>query len=83
MPLENVLELEEEILLTPMPKGCGYQISILGAISPCLIPFGGLDDAAVKPGDAVIIAPATGYFRRPYAELRPNSTCKFLFFKIP
>jgi hypothetical protein len=41
MPLENVLELDEEILLTPMPKGCGYQISILGAISPCLIPLVG------------------------------------------
>lgn len=58
MPLENVYALNEEVLLQDQ----GYQITDLPLLQTCMIPFGGLDDAGVKVGDTVIVAPATGKF---------------------
>lgn len=58
MPLENVFALSEEVLL----KQYGYDIYDLPLIQTCMIPFGGLEDAGVKSGDTVIVAPATGNY---------------------
>src|SRR5215469_15632368 len=58
MPLENVNALDETALLQEQ----GYQITDLPLLQSCMIPFGGLDDAGVKVGDTVIVAPATGKF---------------------
>ena len=58
MPLENVNSLDETALLQEQ----GYQITDLPLLQSCMIPFGGLDDAGVKVGDTVIVAPATGKF---------------------
>jgi threonine dehydrogenase-like Zn-dependent dehydrogenase len=58
VPLENVHPLNENRLCGEL----GYHINDLSAILACTVPYGGLDDAGVKSGDTVIVAPATGNF---------------------
>jgi threonine dehydrogenase-like Zn-dependent dehydrogenase len=58
MPLENVFSLNEEALCGTQ----GYSIEDLPLLQSLMIPYGGLDDAGVKVGDTVIVAPATGKF---------------------
>lgn len=58
LPLENVFPLNEELLL----KDLGLDIANLLWIQTCLVPYGGLSDINVLPGDTVIVAPATGKF---------------------
>jgi D-arabinose 1-dehydrogenase-like Zn-dependent alcohol dehydrogenase len=58
MPLESVFALDEEALC----KTHSYEITELPLLQKLMIPFGGLDDAGVKVGDTVIVAPATGKF---------------------
>jgi threonine dehydrogenase-like Zn-dependent dehydrogenase len=58
MPLENVFALDEKRLCEEL----GYRIVDLPQLQTCMIPFGGIDDAGVRPGDTVIVAPATGKF---------------------
>lgn len=58
LPLENVYALDEAVL-------CGqlcYDILDLPILHTLLVPFGGLDAAGVRPGDVVLVAPATGKF---------------------
>jgi D-arabinose 1-dehydrogenase-like Zn-dependent alcohol dehydrogenase len=55
-PLENVFALNEEILL----KQKGYSTADLAMLNFLLVPFGGLSEIGVKPGETVIVAPATG-----------------------
>lgn len=57
-PLENVFPLSEEVLI----KTKGYSMLDLSWISGCLVPYGGLREIGVIPGDVVIVAPATGRF---------------------
>lgn len=57
-PLENLYPLNEETLCKKM----GYTVSDLCLMPVCLVPFGGLSEVDVKPGEVVIIAPATGRF---------------------
>lgn len=58
MPLENVYAMDEELLL-----GSGaFELTDLPLLQTCMVPFGGLDDAGVKVGDTVIVAPGTGKF---------------------
>ncbi|KAG9057380.1 hypothetical protein FS842_007081 [Serendipita sp. 407] len=57
-PLENIFPLDEQVLTKQM----GYSIHDLLFITTLMIPFGGLSDIDVKPGDTVIVAPATGSF---------------------
>ncbi|KAF4637310.1 hypothetical protein G7Y89_g774 [Cudoniella acicularis] len=57
-PLENCFALDEELLCGKM----GYTIEDLCTIPSFLVPFGGLSDIGVLPGDTVIVAPATGRF---------------------
>lgn len=40
----------------------GYNIANLFVIPYCLVPFGGLSEIDVKPGETVIVAPATGRY---------------------
>ncbi|KAH8779119.1 isopropanol dehydrogenase [Hyaloscypha finlandica] len=57
-PTENVFPLNEEVLLGKF----GYSIEDLCALPNLLVPFGGLSEIDVRPGDTVIVAPATGKF---------------------
>ncbi|KAL2863200.1 putative isopropanol dehydrogenase [Aspergillus lucknowensis] len=57
-PLENLHPLNESLLLDKM----GYSLTDLSLIPVCAVPFGGLSEADIKPGEVVIIAPATGRY---------------------
>ncbi|KAJ3863746.1 chaperonin 10-like protein [Lentinula novae-zelandiae] len=62
-PLENCIPLNEQRLLGPVESGgLGYCVEDLMHISKLVVPFGGLNDIGLKPGETVIIAPATGPF---------------------
>ncbi|KAK3317460.1 hypothetical protein B0T19DRAFT_469132 [Cercophora scortea] len=58
VPALNVHPLNEELLLGEM----GYTLEDLAYINSLGVPFGGLRNVDVRPGDLVLIAPATGYF---------------------
>lgn len=63
VPLENLAALDENRLLGPVQDGgLGYTLESLAYIAMMLVPFGGLSDIAPKPGETVVIAPATGSF---------------------
>lgn len=57
-PLENVHPLDEAALL----GGHGYALRDLGALAALAVPYGGLSRAGVRPGQTVVVAPATGAF---------------------
>lgn len=63
MPLENCFKLDEKKLLDG-DGGLGYKIEDLMLIGRMLVPYGGLapDSINIKPGETVIVAPATGAF---------------------
>ncbi|KAJ3794887.1 alcohol dehydrogenase [Lentinula aff. detonsa] len=62
-PLENCIPLDEQRLLGPVNAGgLGYCVEDLLHISRLLVPYGGLDDVGLKPGETIVIAPATGPF---------------------
>ncbi|KAI2624968.1 GroES-like protein [Hypoxylon sp. NC1633] len=56
MPLENCYPLDEARLCA----GLGYTVQDLVYINYLLVPFGGLRDIRVEPGETVVICPATG-----------------------
>ncbi|KAH7131672.1 alcohol dehydrogenase GroES domain-containing protein [Dactylonectria estremocensis] len=58
VPAENVHVLNERILI----KKLDYNIEDLGFISTLAVAYGGLSDIGLKPGETVIVAPATGNF---------------------
>jgi len=59
VPLENCHVLDEAVLV----KGkLGYKVEELTYMLRQLVPMGGLVDLDVKPGERVIVAPATGQF---------------------
>ncbi|KAI0136814.1 alcohol dehydrogenase [Xylariales sp. AK1849] len=57
-PLESVHVLDEELLVGRL----GYRLEELGFLCQLVVPFGGLSDVGLKPGETVLIAPATGSF---------------------
>ncbi|KAK8186856.1 hypothetical protein BKA81DRAFT_427114 [Phyllosticta paracitricarpa] len=60
-PLENCIPLNETRLLgDPSAGGLGYRVEDLMHIFRLLVPYGGFDDIGLKPGEAIIVAPATG-----------------------
>jgi threonine dehydrogenase-like Zn-dependent dehydrogenase len=62
-PLENCYPLDEKRLLgSPADGGLGYRVSEISYAFRQLVPFGGLVDIDLKPGETIIIAPATGAF---------------------
>ncbi|MCJ1330134.1 hypothetical protein MMC10_006816 [Thelotrema lepadinum] len=63
VPMENCIPLDEKRLLgLPEDGGLGYTIEDLAYLQTPLIAYGGLIDIDVKPGETVIVAPATGGF---------------------
>jgi D-arabinose 1-dehydrogenase-like Zn-dependent alcohol dehydrogenase len=58
LPIENVHVLDEKKLCGEM----GYSIEDLLTIQSACIPYGAFNEADVKAGDTVIVAPATGTF---------------------
>jgi threonine dehydrogenase-like Zn-dependent dehydrogenase len=57
-PLENCAKLDEEKLLGQMK----YSLEQLTYIGTALVPYGGLKDVDLRPGETVVICPATGQF---------------------
>ncbi|KAI1439915.1 alcohol dehydrogenase GroES domain-containing protein [Annulohypoxylon stygium] len=57
-PLESVHALDEDILVRKL----GYKLEEFGSLSQLVVPYGGLADVDLKPGETVLIAPATGSF---------------------
>lgn len=58
LPAANVHVLDEDVLLRKL----GYTLSDLGYLLPLMIVYGGLRDVDVRPGETVLVAPATGSF---------------------
>ena len=58
IPAENVHILDEEALI----KKLGYNMEDLGFLGVLAVPYGGLRDVALRPGETILIAPATGAF---------------------
>lgn len=63
-PLENCFPLNEALLCGSPSDGVGlgYDIARISYIAALLVPYGGLRDIRVEPGETVIVAPATGGF---------------------
>ena len=57
-PMESVHSLDEDALV----RRLGYKLEELGTLSQLIVPYGGLSDIGLKPGEIVLIAPATGSF---------------------
>ena len=55
-PLENCIQLNEDQLC----RGLGYTISELTYMAYLLVPYGGLKDINLVPGETIVICPATG-----------------------
>ena len=63
VPIENVFPLDEKRLLgDPSEGGLGYEADELSPIFYAMVPYGGLRDVGLSPGETVIVAPATGGF---------------------
>lgn len=63
LPLENVYPLDEKRLLGKKEDGgLGLELEDLCDLSRLAVPMGGLGDIGIKPGETVIVAPATGPF---------------------
>lgn len=56
--MENVFVLDEDKLFGELK----YTVEDLVGLPACLVPFGGLSQIGVRPGDTVIVAPATRRF---------------------
>ena len=56
VPLENCIPLDEARLC----QGLGYSLDDLTYLSILLVPYGGLRDIAVEPGETIVVCPATG-----------------------
>ncbi|KAF7853910.1 hypothetical protein EAF04_010576 [Stromatinia cepivora] len=62
-PLENVYALNEKRLLgSPAEGGLGYSLGDLSILARHLVAYGGFRGIDLKPGETVIVAPATGSF---------------------
>jgi threonine dehydrogenase-like Zn-dependent dehydrogenase len=57
-PLENLIRLDEDRLCREL----GYSVPELMYMMYLLVPFGGLRDIRVEPGETVVVCPATGGF---------------------
>ncbi|KAF4440982.1 alcohol dehydrogenase [Fusarium acutatum] len=63
VPLENCFPLDENLLTGNLAEGgLGYSMADLAYIWTISVPFGGLQDIAVRSGEKVIISPAAGTF---------------------
>jgi threonine dehydrogenase-like Zn-dependent dehydrogenase len=58
VPLENCIPLNELVLC----QSLGYSIQDLVYMCYLLVPYGGLRDIRLEPGETVVVSPATGGF---------------------
>jgi len=58
VPLENCIALNEVRLC----QGLGYSHRDLAYLSYLLVPYGGLRDIKLEPGETIVVCPATGGF---------------------
>lgn len=58
VPLENCIPLDEARLC----RSLGYSIKDLMYIGYLLVPYGGLRDIKLEPGETIVVCPATGGF---------------------
>ncbi|TQV99873.1 hypothetical protein V2A60_005302 [Cordyceps javanica] len=58
MPLENCIPLDETRLL----KELAYSAEDLGYMAYQLVPYAGLLDIELRPGETLIVCPATGFY---------------------
>ncbi|KUJ15058.1 GroES-like protein [Mollisia scopiformis] len=56
VPLENCIPLDEARLC----RDLGYTVQDLMYISYLLVPYGGLRDIKLEPGETIVVSPATG-----------------------
>ena len=62
-PLENLTRIDEKRVTGPVSAGgLGLRIEDFAFAATLLIPYGGLKDIQLQPGQTVIVAPATGPF---------------------
>ncbi|CZR62956.1 related to ADH3-alcohol dehydrogenase III [Phialocephala subalpina] len=59
VPLENCYPLNEDLLVNKLGYGIAEDLQDLSRL---LVPYGGLRDINLQPGETIIIAPATGAF---------------------
>ena len=63
VPMENCIPLDEKRLLgSPQNGGLGYRIEDLSYLQAPLVTYGGLIDVDLKPGETIVVTPATGSF---------------------
>lgn len=70
-PLENCLPLDEDVLVGRM----GYTPADLEYIERLAVAHGGIGAAALRPGETVVVAPATGHYSGATAELAAQMGC--------
>ncbi|OGM42388.1 putative quinone oxidoreductase [Aspergillus bombycis] len=58
VPLENCIPLNESRLC----DGLGYSLQDMMYMAYLLVPYGGLRDIKLEPGETIIICPATGFY---------------------
>lgn len=74
VPLENCLPLDEDVLVGRM----GYSPSDLEYIERLTVAHGGIGAAGLRPGQTVIVAPATGHYSGATAELAAQMGCQVI-----
>ncbi|KAL6865976.1 hypothetical protein ACO1O0_002076 [Amphichorda felina] len=70
-PLENCLPLDEDLLCTRM----GYSFADLEYLERLAVATGGVRAADLRPGETVIVNPATGHYSGAAAELAAQIGC--------
>ncbi|KAL3485757.1 hypothetical protein BJX62DRAFT_247310 [Aspergillus germanicus] len=60
VPLENCIVLDEARLCGD--KGLGYDVRDLVYMAYLLVPFGGIRDINLQPGETIVVCPATGFY---------------------
>lgn len=73
-PLENCFLLDEKVLVEDM----GYSFGDIHYIERLAVAYGGVSAAQLRPGQTVIVAPATGHFSGAVAELAAQIGCKVI-----
>lgn len=71
VPLENCLPLDEDVLVGAR----GYSFTDLEYIERLAVAQGGVSAAGMRPGETVVVAPATGHYSGATAELAAQMGC--------
>ena len=74
MPLENCIPLDEERLCTRL----GYSFGDLEYIERLAVAHGGVRGAELRPGETVVVCPATGHYSGAVAELAAQMGCNVI-----